>query len=228
MSEARIRAGLSSSTYLEALAIDPRREQDPLNRQTLTEPVDGGTRELPGALLHHWRGAAWVPRATAPRVLALLRDYDHLSSHYAPQIISSRTIADQGQSARLAVRFSQEEVVTIVLDAEYLVESGLTGGDRGFSFSRSVHIFEVDSPGTRRERRRAEGNDDGFLWRLNSYWSFAQVRDGVVIECEAISLTRDVPLGLGWLIAPIIGNLPRQMLEFTLAATKNALNKETH
>jgi len=43
------------------------------------------------------------------------------------------------------------------------------------------------------------------------------------MECEAVSLTRDVPLGLGWLITPIIGELPREALEFTMRATKNAL-----
>ena len=44
------------------------------------------------------------------------------------------------------------------------------------------------------------------------------------MECEAVSLTRDVPAGLGWLIAPIIANLPREALEFTMGATRKALN----
>ena len=43
------------------------------------------------------------------------------------------------------------------------------------------------------------------------------------MECEAVSLTRDVPVGLGWLITPIIADLPREALEFTLRATRNAL-----
>lgn len=69
----------------------------------------------------------------------------------------------------------------------------------------------------------AEGADDGFLWRLNSYWSFRQRSDGLFIECEAVSLARGVPTGLDWLIMPIIGTLPRDSLQFTLTATKNAL-----
>jgi hypothetical protein len=60
---------------------------------------------------------------------------------------------------------------------------------------------------------------------LNSYWSFEQRREGLFIECEAVSLTRDVPVGLGWLIMPIIETLPRASLEFTLTATKNALRR---
>jgi len=68
-----------------------------------------------------------------------------------------------------------------------------------------------------------EGEDDGFLWRLNSYWSFLRMNGGLLMECEAVSLTRDVPRGLGWLITPIIQNLPRTSLEFTMKATTNAL-----
>lgn len=43
------------------------------------------------------------------------------------------------------------------------------------------------------------------------------------MECEAVSLTRDIPLGLGWLVTPVIAELPREELEFTLRATRNAL-----
>ena len=46
---------------------------------------------------------------------------------------------------------------------------------------------------------------------------------GLLIECEAISLTRDVPAGLGWLVAPVIEEMPRDSLKFTLNATRNAL-----
>ena len=48
--------------------------------------------------------------------------------------------------------------------------------------------------------------------------------DGLLIECEAISLTRDVPAGMGWLVAPIIQDMPRESLKFTLSATQNALS----
>jgi hypothetical protein len=61
------------------------------------------------------------------------------------------------------------------------------------------------------------------MWRLNTYWRFVQQPDGVLVECEAISLTRDVPTGLGWLIGPFIQNIPQESLQFTLSATRNAV-----
>jgi hypothetical protein len=63
------------------------------------------------------------------------------------------------------------------------------------------------------------------LWKLNSYWRFEERDGGTWLECEAISLTRDVPTGLGWIVLPIIRDLPKQSLENTLRSTRAALAK---
>ena len=188
------------------------------------EAVNGGMREVDGGLLHHWRGTAFVPGGKAADMLALLRDYNHLSTYYAPEVESSRLVSEHGEAATVAMRFKKQVVAPIALEAEYDVRSGLSGASSGYSLSRSTHIWEIEYPGTSHERRLREGNDDGFLWRLNTYWSFLEVPGGLLIECEAISLTRDVPSGLGWLVNPIIQDMPRESLKFTLTATQNALS----
>ena len=66
------------------------------------------------------------------------------------------------------------------------------------------------------------GVDHGFLWRLNSYWRFEERDGGVYVECEAISLTRNVPIGLGWIVNPIVRTLPKESLESTLRNTRRA------
>jgi len=43
-----------------------------------------------------------------------------------------------------------------------------------------------------------------------------------ISNATQISLTRDVPSGLGWLIGPS-SNIPRESLRFTLTATRHAL-----
>jgi hypothetical protein len=201
----------------------PDAERELLAGAVMVEPVNGGSWEVNGGLIHHWRAAAFVPAASPKDMLALLRDYNNLSRYYAPEVVSSRALRGDGKMATLAIRFKKRQVITIVLDAEFEAESWLVSGTRGYGFSRSTHIWQIDQPGTAHERRRLEGADDGFLWRLNSYWSFEQRSDGLRIECEAVSLTRDIPVGLGWLITPVIRTLPRASLEFTLTATKNAL-----
>ena len=196
------------------------------------EPINGGTWDVNGGLLHHWRASAFVPGASPEELLVILRDYDHLASYYAPDVVTSHSMVDDGDSAAVAIRFRKHKIVTVVLDTEFEVQSGLTGNDRGYSYSRSTHVWQIDQAGTAHERRRVEGEDDGFLWRLNSYWSFLRMNGGLLMECEAVSLTRDVPRGLGWLITPVIQNLPRASLEFTMKSTTKALAaravKETH
>ena len=217
----------SRGTYLAGLNLGTAGRADTdgqqMSGELRIEPVNGGTREVTGGLIHHWRGTAFVPGAKATDMLALLRHYNQLSQYYAPEVESSRLISDRGGIATVAMRFKKQIVIPIVLDTEYDVRTGMTSTGEGYSLSRSTHIWEVEKPGTSRERRMTEGNDDGFLWRLNTYWSFLEVPGGLLIECEAVSLTRDVPAGLGWMIAPIIEQMPRESLKFTLTATRNAL-----
>ena len=48
---------------------------------------------------------------------------------------------------------------------------------------------------------------------------------GVYVECESISLTRDIPFGLSWIVKPFVTSLPKDSLTFTLETTRKALMK---
>ncbi|MEQ1948579.1 MAG: hypothetical protein ABL995_15415 [Bryobacteraceae bacterium] len=216
----------AASTYLAASS--PVSSAEPLAGANFQiEPVNGGTWQVEAALLHHWRATAFVPRATAQKMLTLLRDFGHLPANYAPQVVSARVLSQNGDAARVAMRIQQDRVLTIVLDGEYALESKLDAPTRGYSISRSIRIRQIEQAGSPDERALDFGHDDGFLWHLNSYWSFQSATEnsveGVRIQCEAISLTRDIPRGLGWLIAPIIRDFPREALEFTMQSTIKAL-----
>ena len=69
------------------------------------------------------------------------------------------------------------------------------------------------------------GNDTGFLWRLNSYWRFEEADGGVYAQCEAISLSRDVPSLLGWMIKGFLEKFPKESMQNTLRGTKAAVMK---
>ena len=81
----------------------------------------------------------------------------------------------------------------------------------------------MEDAGTEKEKVLAPDTGYGFLWRLYSYWRFQERDGGVYVECRAISLTRDIPIGLGWVIEPIIRKLPKESLINTLKATRDAL-----
>ena len=120
------------------------------------EAVNGGTHEVSGGLLHHWRGTAFVPGGKAKDMLALLRDYNHLARYYAPEVESSRVLSDHGGVANVAMRMKKRKVVTVVLDTEYAVQTGLTGVS-GYGFSRSTHIWQIAEAGTGARAQAAGG-----------------------------------------------------------------------
>ena len=182
-----------------------------------------GSTEVPGGLIHHWRGVTFIPNATVGQVLAVLQDYDHLARFYRPEMVASHLISHNGDNLHVSMRLRETKVITVVLDTEYEVQYGRLDAAHQYSLSRSVRVTEIANPGERDEHPLAKGDDHGFMWRLNTYWRFVQATDGVFVQCEAISLTRDVPTGLGWLIGPFIENIPRESLQFTLSATRAAV-----
>jgi hypothetical protein len=158
------------------------------------------------------------------QVLVVVRDYDHAASYYSPDVLQSRVISQNGNDFRVFMRLRQHKVVTVVLDAEYDIRYGQVDAAHQYSVSRSTRISEIADPGTANERVLAPGQDHGFMWRLNTYWAFEQAKDGVFVQCEAISLTRDIPTGLAWMIAPFVNSIPRESLEFMLNATRTAVH----
>ena len=184
-----------------------------------------GEAELPGAMLHHWRGTAFVPGATAAEFVRLMRGFEGYPRIYAPEVLASHTVNHDGERYRVAMRVAQKHVITVVMDTDYdVVFSELVGGHVS-SISRSTRVGEIGGPGTSRERTLTAEEAHGFLWRLNTYWSAEERDGGLMIQIESVTLTRAIPTGLGWAIGPFVESVPRDSLEFTLTATRKALRR---
>jgi hypothetical protein len=95
----------------------------------------------------------------------------------------------------------------------------------GYSTSRSTRIDEIADPGTPAEHALSPAQEHGFLWRLNTYWTWEERDGGLYLQIETVSLTRAVPTGLGWAIRPYIESIPRESMEFTLTSAINAIRK---
>ena len=184
-------------------------------------PVD-----VPNGLIHDWVGAVFVPDATVQRALALVQDYDNHKNIYEPDVMDSRLISRDGNDFQIFLRLLKKKIITVVLDTDHDVHYESLDNTRWFCRSYTTRIAEVENPGTAREKVLPPDTGYGFLWRLNSYWRFQEKDDGVYIECRAISLTRDIPLGLGWIIEPIIRKLPRESLINTLKNTRDGIVAE--
>lgn len=182
-----------------------------------------GDSRTPDALIHHWVGTIFIAGASLQQVLAVLQDYDRHDVYYKPEVVKSKTVEHAGNDFKIYYRLMRKKIITIVLDTEYDVHYHTTDAAHAFSDSHATRIAEVEHPGETGERDLPPGNDGGFLWRLDSYWRFADTGHGVYVQCEAISLTRDIPTGLHWLIGPFVESIPKESLEFTLESTRDTV-----
>ena len=194
--------------------------------EVAVEPFRGkAVFEVPGGLVHDWVGSVFIPGATLQRTLAMVQDYDHHKDVYQPDVIDSRLISHTGDDFHIYLRLLKKKVITVVLSSEHDAKYTRLDKTRWRSVSRTTKIAEVEKAGKPEEREKPPGTGEGFLWKLNSYWRFEERDGGTWLECEAISLTRNIPTGLGWLVQPIIRDLPKESLANTLRLTRAALAK---
>jgi len=189
--------------------------------------TDGGKPiDIPGGLVHHWVGTAFIPGARLDQAVALLQAYDRHAEIYKPSVARSAVLERDGDRFRIFLRMFMKKVIAVTVNTESMAQFERHGGDRVSSSIRSTRIAEVDNAGEPGEREKPVGRDGGYLWRLNTYWRFLERGGGTYVECESITLTRDIPMGLGWIVGPFVTSIPRDTLTFTLETTRRALLAE--
>jgi hypothetical protein len=209
-------------------ALSPDAAQRLRQGELIVERLTRGDGAQQGALLHHWRGTAFVAGASAGDFERLMRDFTAYPQRFGPQVIRAQLLSHVGDHYSALLRVRQHHVLTVVMDTTYDIDFGRFDARRGYSTSRSTRIVEIDGAGTPHECELTAGEEHGFLWRLNSYWSYVEADGGLYMQIESVSLTRDIPRGLGWIVSPFVQSIPRESLEFTLSATRNALRESAH
>jgi hypothetical protein len=168
-------------------------------------------------LIHDWVAAALIPGASAEQAVKMFQRYEDYPSLF-PGVVDSRVLSRQGNQWRVHLRLRRKNVLTVELDGDYQIEYRPLENGKWAIISRSGPISEIEN-----------GNPlppdagNGFLWRLNAYWLLAPRPGGLYLECRSISLSRDIPAGLGWLIKPMISGVPRDSLRQTMEAARRAL-----
>jgi hypothetical protein len=187
--------------------------------------TDKGTEiHIPSGLVQDWYGAIFIPGATIAQVRAVMQDYPNYQNVYRPEVTESRLVSHQGDDYEVFLRLFKKHVLTVVLNTAYRVHYGELDPRRMYIASKSTRIAEVKDAKKSNAEEEPVGNDNGFLWRLNSYWRFEEAEGGVFAECEAVSLSRDIPFGLGWMIKTFVEKFPKESMVNTLKGTKKAVS----
>lgn len=178
--------------------------------------------KVPEGEIHHWWGTVLVPGVAMPQLMGFLQDYNHHAGKFA-DIQESRLVSRDRERFVIFYRLMRskafvtayyntvQEAVYHPIDARHV-----------WSKSNATKIAELDYPGTSQEKERTPGDDRGFLWRLASWWRFEQTDDGVIIDIDSASLSRDVPAIVRFIpgLGGYIRSTPRESMESILLSIR--------
>jgi putative flippase GtrA len=181
-----------------------------LHREARLRPIEsepeGRTVGVPGGTIHEWRGSVLVRGVTVNELV------DRLMHPGTPppqdDVLESRVLGRDGGLLRVYLKLSRRAIVTVVYDTEHEVRFDRSSPALVTSRSASTSIVETG------------GGDRGFLWRLNSYWTYRQQPEGVRVDVLSLSLSRDVPRLIRPVAGPIIGRIARESMARTLEAVR--------
>jgi hypothetical protein len=195
---------------------------DKLETREGSRPID-----VPGGVIHHWIGVAFLPGVSVDRAVGLMQDYDRHAEVFAPTVVRSKLLSRDGDTFRFHLRFFMKKVISVTLNTEHEARFVRPAADRAYSEIASTRIAEVDRAGTPHETEKPVGTGGGFMWRFNTYWRFLERDGGTYVQCESLTLSRDIPFALRWIVGPFVTSIPRESLTGTLEKVRKTLLKPT-
>jgi hypothetical protein len=231
LTEARMDSDRQSGRFLYFTRFTPERRAEidaQLRRgefylEQLRTLDDGKKISVPGGLIHHWIGAAFLPGATLPQTKAILDDYERQKIVYYPDVRQSRLISEQGGTRNVFLQFYSKTIVTAVFNVNFASTTTDYTTTQTEIRACSTRVADVENFGKPEERELAPADSRGYLWQLCTWWHIEEKSDGTYIQVEAIELSRTVPLVFAWIVNPIIREVPKTFLSHLLNATRKAV-----
>ncbi len=203
--------------------------------ERLDQTVKGKHYDVPDGLVHHWVALVFIPGVHIATVVNLVEDYDHHAKYYAPEVARSKLDSRDGEHFLVYLRFHAKHILTVTVDTWMEAWYRTISATRVVSRSHVTRAQEVENAGQPEEKLLPEGNDRGFLWRLNTYWKYEEKDGGTYVQCESITLTRRIPVLLEPIVAPFVTSVPKDSLvallnhtrQFAIAAAANTSGSGT-
>lgn len=211
--EARV-APLRGQPLASVEAVD--RGQVLVEKVRMTGPK--GDLDVPAALVNHWRGVILIPGARLDDVMWRL-EFEPTDTRQQ-EVLASKVLSRRPGFLKVSLRVHRSLVLSAVFDTEHEVFFQRHNATRASSQSTATKIVEIENAGTPREREKGPNEDRGLLWRWNAYWRYEQVEQGVIVECESVTLSRHVPFLLRPFAEPLVNGLAKDSMERTLIAMR--------
>ncbi|MDQ2840886.1 MAG: hypothetical protein M3Y72_07600 [Acidobacteriota bacterium] len=187
----------------------------------------GALVSVPSGLVHHWIGAVFIPGAQTLDVLTGLQDYDSYADVYKPAVIESRLLSHKGDEFTYKLKFEEKG---------FGIKAGLIGEFRsnyyrvdrltGYSITEAIKLEELDNSSGSEERSLPLSASHGYVERMFTIVRYQEADGGVYLEVETLTLSRDVPAAMRWLVSPVIQKFSRQVMVGTLEKLKTRVEQD--
>jgi hypothetical protein len=234
--ERRIAGELSSQDKFLALEFQPEdKAEGEFSRLfmgeipiTEVESFDANGRkiDIPDGMVHHWRGSVFIANVSLDAVYARVAN-PSIEDTKQDDVLDSAVMERTPESLELYLKLQRSKIITVVYNTVHQVQFQRPNKDRAWSKSTATKIAEIENPQSVNEREKPEGHDRGILWRMNSYWRYRQVRGGVIVECESMTLSRSIPAVIRYFVNPLINKVARESMYRTLDSMRNRLTRSS-
>ncbi len=181
-------------------------------------------RKVPGGLIHHWIGAAFLPAAKLDDILEVTHDYDRYKEFYRPSVIDSRVVTRGLSDDRFSMLLMNKAFfLKTAVEADYHATNVRLDDRRFYSVSRTTRVQEVEDYGQPSERRLPEGEGGGYIWKLFSIARLEQRDGGVYVEMETVALSREIPSAVRLVVDPIVRRVSRNSMLTSIRQTEEAV-----
>ncbi len=191
--------------------------------QVVTYAITGTDgRPVSNGLVHDWVGDIFLRGIKLETIREFLLATERHPTVYR-DVKQAKVLSREPNGSVTLLRFLKKKYLTVVLDVEFKNDWRQPEAGRWIMNARSTKVSEVQEAGTPQENALPPDSGHGFLWRMNSHWALRQEAGGTWVELRSVTLSRDTPRGLGWMIRPLIRNFPSEAIHGTLESAQKAL-----
>ena len=186
---------------------------------------------IPGGVLQHWLGAVLLENTTLERVRDFAMDFPDYKTYFKQFYIDSKLLKREGDDFDALLKLSRRQIRSVTLNINLSAKWVTLSPQLGYASMRSTHIGEVDWKKGKDAalQERLPGAEAGYLWRQNVYWRIVQNGDGVYVEIESITLSRQPgKLDAGRFLNGFVKNYPREFIEGSIEAIQQAFPRLHH
>ncbi len=174
-------------------------------------------------IVHHRYGSIFIPGAKMPDVLSWVQNFDQYEAYFT-EVEKSKMVSHNGDGFDIFLRLTRTKLgITVHYNTDYTFTFRHHDNARTSGRMISTRIAEIEGVGTRNEKEKSPGRDSGYFWRSNFYWRYLEEKDGTFLECESVSLSREVPFGLGFLFRSFVESIAEETVENVLISIRQGV-----